>query len=92
MAHIPAALAQLGKLHSNACDISFGTREPGLIPEHTHPTHNHGVVTEGCLYLGINGEERAYHSGDWFQVPAHTPHSERFEQTTSVIVFWLPAE
>lgn len=89
MAHLPKALSQLSRLESASHDISFGTKMPGLVPEHTHTTDNYGVITEGCLFLTLDGEESAYRSGDWFHVPAGAPHIERFEEATSVIVFWV---
>ena len=89
MAHLPEAVRALAKVEAAHCDVSFGTREPCLVPEHTHPTTNYGTVTEGCLWLTLDGEERPYRKGDWFHVPADAPHIERFEETTSVVVFWL---
>ncbi len=89
MAHLPDAIRQLAKVETEHCDVSFGTREPCTVAEHTHETTNYGTITEGCLFLTLNGEERAYGKGDWFHVPADAPHIERFEQTTSVVVFWI---
>ena len=89
MAHLPDALKDVGKVTSEVCDITFGTKSPCEVPTHTHPTTNYGVITEGTLYLTMDGKEKAYHSGDWFCVPAQTDHAERFEEDTSVVVFWL---
>lgn len=89
MAHLPDAIRQLAKIEAPHCDVSFSTREPCTVPEHTHTTTNYGTITEGYLFLTLNGEERTYGKGDWFHVPANAPHIERFEQTTSVVVFWI---
>ncbi|RZI44655.1 cupin domain-containing protein [Herbaspirillum sp. HC18] len=89
MAHIPAALLDLGKLSSERGDVTVGTRENISTPLHTHPTTNHVTVTEGMLYLTLNGAERAIGPGEWCTIPANTEHAERFEGKTSVIVFWI---
>ena len=89
MAHLPPALLALGKLSTDTCDVRFGTREQLQVPPHSHPTHNHVVVTEGTLYLTLDGVERAIRPGDWCSIPAGTEHAERFEEKTSVVVFWV---
>ncbi len=89
MAHLPTAIAALAKLETAACDVTLGSRENRSVPEHTHDTTNYGVITEGTLYLTLHGEEKSYNKGDWFCVPAKTPHAERFEAKTSVVVFWV---
>ena len=86
---MPQALKEIGKVSSDIIDITFGTKQPCFVPDHTHPTTNYGVVTEGALYLTLGGEEKAYKMGDWFHVPAEAEHAERFEEDTSVVVFWL---
>lgn len=89
MAHIPAPLLALAKLSTEACDVTFSTREHLHVPPHTHPTTNHVVVTEGTLYLTLNGAERPVRAGDWCTIPAGAEHTERFEEATSVVVFWI---
>jgi quercetin dioxygenase-like cupin family protein len=89
MAHLPSALLALGKISSDACDVTCGTREHLSVPAHAHPTTNHVVVTEGVLYLTLDGVERAIRPGDWCTIPAGAQHTERFEEKTSVIVFWV---
>lgn len=89
MAHIPTALLGLGKLSSEAGDVSVGTRENVSTPMHSHPTTNHVVVTEGTLYLTLNGAEQAIKPGQWCTIPAHAEHAERFVEKTSVVVFWI---
>ncbi len=89
MAHVPAALLGLGKLSGEYGDVTVGTRENLSTPMHTHPTTNYVTVTEGILYLTLDGIERAVGPGEWCTIPAHAEHSERFEGKTSVIVFWV---
>jgi len=89
MTHIPSPLLALAKLSTEACDITFGTREHLQVAPHTHPTTNHVVVTEGTLFLTLDGVEKAYGPGDWATIPAGADHAERFEESTSVVVFWV---
>ncbi len=89
LAHIPDALLGLGRIHGVSCDVTVATRENTSTPTHTHPTANHVLVTEGVLYLTLDGIERKICAGAWCLVPAGTEHAERFEARTSVIVFWL---
>ncbi len=89
MAHIPAALLALGKLSTAICDVTFGTRERLQVPTHSHPTTNHVVVTEGTLHLTLEGVETAVRTGDWCTIPAGAEHAERFDEATSVVVFWV---
>lgn len=89
MAHLPQALKMIGKVSSEFCDVTFGTKPPCNLASHTHPTTNYGVITQGTLYLTQGGEEKAYGCGDWFHVPAGEEHAERFEEDTSVVVFWV---
>jgi quercetin dioxygenase-like cupin family protein len=92
MAHIPAPLLNLGKLTSEAGDVSVATRENISTPLHTHPTTNYVTVTEGILYLTLQGEEQEIRPGEWCTIPAHAEHAERFVEKTSVVVFWVKGE
>jgi quercetin dioxygenase-like cupin family protein len=89
MAHIPAALLDLGKLSSGAGDVSVATRQDVSTPMHTHPTTNYVTVTEGILYLTLGGIEQAVQAGEWCTIPANAEHAERFVEKTSVVVFWI---
>lgn len=89
MSHIPEALLALGKITTEACDVSVGVREHLSVPAHTHPSTNHVLVAEGVLYLTLDGVERAVHAGQWCCIPAQAEHAERFVEKTSVIVFWV---
>jgi quercetin dioxygenase-like cupin family protein len=89
MAHIPAALLDLGKLSSGAGDVTVATRKDVSTPLHTHPTTNYVTVTEGILYLTLNGAEQAVRPGEWCTIPANAEHAERFVEQTSVVVFWI---
>jgi quercetin dioxygenase-like cupin family protein len=89
MAHIPAPLLALAKLRAETCDVTFGTREHQQTPPHSHPTTNHVLVSEGTLYLTLEGVETPVRAGDWCTIPAGAEHAERFEEATSVVVFWV---
>ena len=49
--------------------------EGGLPPEHFHPRQDeHFEVLEGAVRAVVDGEERRYHAGETFEIPALTPH------------------
>jgi len=91
MAHIPEALLGLGKIHGDSCDVTVATRENCRTPPHAHPTNNYVMVSEGTLYLTLEGVERTVSAGEWCLIPSGAEHAERFEAKTSVIVFWVHA-
>lgn len=89
MAHIPEALLGLGKISDENCDVTLAVREHISSPLHTHATTNYVTVSEGTLYLTLDGAERPVRPGEWCVIPAGAEHAERFTDKTSVIVFWV---
>lgn len=78
------------KLTAENCDVLFATYPAGTVIEpHTHPTDNHGVITQGELVLIMDGEESRYGPGDWYHVPTNAVHAAHFEVDTSEIEFWF---
>ena len=60
-----------------------------VIEPHSHDTENVGVITQGELFLVVDGKETRYGPGDWYHLPAHVMHSARFDVETSEIEFWF---
>ncbi len=99
MAHFPKLLRQLPpfggpfdafKLEAKDCDVLFASYPKGtVIPPHDHDTENVGVITQGELFLKVDGKETRYGPGDWYQLAARVMHSARFEVETSEIEFWF---
>ncbi|MHC5063859.1 MAG: cupin domain-containing protein [Planctomycetota bacterium] len=78
------------KLKAENCEVLFASYPAKLrIEPHSHPTENHGVITAGELILQMDGEERAYKTGDWYYIPSERSHAARFEVDTHVIEFWF---
>ncbi|ALO46668.1 cupin domain-containing protein [Pseudohongiella spirulinae] len=78
------------KLTAEGADVLFASYPAGTsIPEHTHDTDNHGVITRGELLLTMNGKTERYGVGSWYHVPAHTPHAADFEVATDEVEFWF---
>lgn len=78
------------RLAGQGCEVLFASYPAGTdIEPHTHPTRNVGVITEGELFLTMDGEERRYGVGDWYFVDANAEHAARFEVDTSEIEFWF---
>ena len=101
MDHFPKLLRQLPpfegpfdafKLEAKNCDVLFASYPKGTkIAPHKHDTENVGVITQGELCLTVDGREKRYGAGDWYQVQAQVMHSARFEVETSEIEFWFRA-
>lgn len=80
------------RLAADGCEVLFASYPAGTrIEPHTHPTRNVGVITEGELFLTVDGVESRYGVGDWYYLDAEQPHSARFEVATSEIEFWFSA-
>jgi quercetin dioxygenase-like cupin family protein len=99
MAHFPKLLRQLPpfegpfdafRLEAKNCDVLFASYPKGTtIKAHHHDTENVGVITQGELFLTVDGKEVRYGPGDWYHLPAHVLHSARFDVETSEIEFWF---
>lgn len=60
-------------------DAVVVTREANVEMEvHEHPFEAKALILEGEMNIRVGDEERAYHVGDVFRVPANKPHSERY--------------
>lgn len=46
-----------------------------VLPEHSHPHEQAGMVLEGRLSLAIDGDERVLHPGEAYLVPGGVLHS-----------------
>ena len=78
------------RLAAPGCEVLFASYPAGTeIEPHTHPTRNVGVITEGELFLTMDGEEHRYGVGAWYFVAANAEHAARFEVDTSEIEFWF---
>ncbi len=101
MAHFPALLRGLPKfagpfdafrLEAQNCEVLFASYPGGTsIPPHDHTTENIGVITQGELFLTVDGKETRYGPGDWYHVAPQVVHAARFEVETSEIEFWFVA-
>ncbi len=81
------------RLPAENCDVLFATYPAGTaIEPHTHETDNWGVITNGEMFITMDGTETAYRSGDWYHVPAGAVHSARCEAETEEIEFWFKAD
>lgn len=78
------------RLAADGCEVLFASYPAGTtIEPHTHPTRNVGIITEGELFLTVDGVESRYGVGDWYYLDAGQEHSARFEVVTSEIEFWF---
>lgn len=78
------------RLPAEGCDVLLATYPAGTVIEpHVHDTHNVGVITAGELILVVDGRERRFGPGDWYEVGAGVTHAARFERDSAEIEFWF---
>ncbi len=58
--------------------FSVVTLDPGaVVPEHSHPHEQMGIVLSGTMELTIAGETRTLAGREVYRVPGGVPHSAR---------------
>lgn len=99
MTHFPSLISRLPafdgpfdayRLATERCDVLFASYPAGTaIGDHSHDTHNVGVITNGELLLTVDGRESRHGPGQWYEVAAGVVHSARFEVETAEIELWF---
>jgi quercetin dioxygenase-like cupin family protein len=78
------------RLAGDGCDVLFARYPAGtMIGDHSHLTHNVGVITKGELILSIDGHETRHAVGEWYEVLPGVIHAARFEVETAEIELWF---
>jgi len=55
--------------------LSLATLEAhSVVPEHSHPHEQVGIVLEGTLTFTIGGEEKTLGPGEMFRIPGNVKH------------------
>ena len=55
--------------------LSYATLEPNaVVPEHSHPHEQVGIVLEGRATFYIGGEEKTLGKGEMFRIPGNVKH------------------
>ena len=49
-----------------------------VLPEHTHPFAVQAIVTQGQMWLTLEGQTRELRTGDRFELDRDVPHAERY--------------
>ncbi|MFX1426850.1 MAG: cupin domain-containing protein [Promethearchaeota archaeon] len=64
-------------LHGEKMMMTLNATLPGYsVPTHSHKHEQIGIVYEGEAKLRIGNEERIVKKGDFYCIPANTPHSD----------------
>lgn len=80
------------RLAAPGCEVLFASYPAGTtIDAHHHDTDNVGVITQGRLFLTVDGTTTSHGVGEWYGVAAGVEHSARFDEGTSEIEFWFSA-
>ena len=68
--------------------LSYVTVQPNapIVPLHSHPNEQMGIVLEGEVGLTIGNETRRLQKGDAFQVPPNVPHGLAFTSDKQAIL------
>ena len=67
----------LAGLHGEKMMMVLNATLPGCtVPLHSHPHEQVGMVYAGRATLRIGDEERIVQKGDFYCIPANTPHSD----------------
>ncbi|SHJ47111.1 Cupin domain-containing protein [Desulfatibacillum alkenivorans DSM 16219] len=61
------------------------------IPEHSHG-EQWGMVIAGKIDLTIGGETKTYGPGDYYHIPAGTPHSALFLERSAAMDYFADAD
>ena len=74
--------------------LSYVTVQPNapIVPMHSHPHEQMGIVLEGKVGLTIGSETREIKKGDMFLVPPGTPHglAFTFDQPAVILDIFSP--
>ena len=72
-------------MHGDRVMMSFVSLDPGgIVPEHSHPHEQAGLVLEGEFRFCIGDEERMCAAGDAFVIPPNVVHSGRVDGDQAV--------
>ncbi|KPJ50973.1 MAG: hypothetical protein AMJ41_00560 [candidate division Zixibacteria bacterium DG_27] len=64
-------------LHDERMMMVLNATMPGhMVPAHSHPHEQIGMVYSGKAILRIGEEERIVDKGDFYRIPADVPHSD----------------
>jgi len=58
-----------------------------VVPLHTHPFEAWALVTEGEMWLTVDGQTRHLKAGDRFELAPEVPHDERYGAEGAV--YWV---
>ena len=59
--------------------------DPGVeVPLHTHPHEQSGIVLEGQLEMGVEGDVRLLNPGDMYIIPGNVEHYAKAHATKAV--------
>ncbi len=74
--------------------LSHVTLQPGsVVPLHSHPHEQVGVMLSGSGEFTIGGEKRTVRAGDCYQIPGGVGHTlVAHEETVALDVFYPPRE
>jgi len=79
----PGNIEDAYRLAADGCDVLFVHAPAGTaIGMHTHDTHNVSVIISGAVTVTVDGEERTFRPGQWYETAAGEPHAVRFDADT----------
>jgi unsaturated pyranuronate lyase len=74
-------------LDGRDCALSVVELEPGsVVPEHSHPNEQLGLVVSGSVSFRVGDEERELSQGGTWTIPPNVPHEVHVGPEGAVIV------
>lgn len=72
--------------------VIFSLSRGAIVPEHSHPQEQIGMVLKGSLELTIGEEQKVVKKGDAWSIPSNVVHKGRcLEEETEIIEVFAPA-
>lgn len=69
------------------CSIGVVELEPGsVVPEHSHPNEQLGLVVRGSVVFRVGGEERELEAGGTWCIPPDVPHEVHTGPEGAVVI------
>lgn len=68
--------------------IFFEFEPTAVVPEHSHPYTQWGILIQGGMKLTVNGKTKTITEGQEYLIPARAKHKAKFLAPTRVIDFF----
>lgn len=82
-------LSNLNAVVNNGGFISIEPQSNWCVDKHRFKQNKFYFITKGSCFINIDGADYTAKAGDWFFIPANTPHSYRNNNLTGFEKYWI---